>query len=163
MPLVEQQINDENGLQVTRKACADQDDMQFKIHHLYSSLTVAELRDLMAIRRATLKKGYIKKAELEKLACQTHPAELDALVVFQNTLMQFGVEVKWRSRTLATAEDARKMAQSLAEQVDLLRRSLAWPAGDIAVDEENNGNVNGNGCTSMFFGSRAPPRRGAKI
>ena len=42
-----------------------------------------------------------KKGKLKKLACQKFPAEFDALVVFQTTLMQCGVEVKWRSRWLS--------------------------------------------------------------
>ena len=44
---------------------------------------------------------YIKKGELMKLACKKHPAEFDALVVFQTTLMKCGVEVKRRSRWLS--------------------------------------------------------------
>ena len=95
-----------------------------KVYHLYSSLRVAELRDLVAIRRVTLSKGYVRKAELEKLARQTHPVELDALAVFQDSMMKYGVEVRWRSRCLATLKDAREMADSLAEQVDDLRRAL---------------------------------------
>ena len=99
-----------------------------KVYHLYAGMTVPELRDLVAIRRVSLKKGYVGKSELVKLACSTHPAELDAVAEFQSAMLQNGFEVRWRSRWLATKTDTDEMVQFLTEQVDILRRALAWPA-----------------------------------
>ena len=46
------------------------------------------------------------------------------LLDFQSEMEANGLEVKWRSRGLATVDDAKEMAQRLAENVDLLQRAL---------------------------------------
>ena len=79
---------------------------------------------MLVVRRLSLQKGYIKKAELVKMALDSHPEKLKALIAFQTELKEIGLEVKWRSRGLATADDAKKMVQKLAENVDHLQRAF---------------------------------------
>ena len=65
--------------------------------------------------------GEVASLELD---LSTTIAELKALLDFQSEMQAIGLEVKWRSRGLATVGDAKEMAQRLAENVDLLQRTL---------------------------------------
>ena len=99
-----------------------------EVHRLYAAYRVTELRELLAVRGVALETGYTKKDQLIKMAMDSSPAEMQYLSQLGSDLMGDGIEVKWRSRMLATGSSMRMALNTTAERVNsLLERWSVQP------------------------------------
>ena len=96
-----------------------------EVHHLYEAFTVGELRDLLVERGVRLKAGYTRKEELVELASTTSPAEMEVITRLTNELKDYGIDVRWQARMLASGRRIKKMLHTTAEVVNHLRERFS--------------------------------------